>query len=228
VTGHWRRGSLLDLLPEAVREAFLTAGSRRPFGRGEELLRQGDPPDAGAMVIIAGRVKIVGSHGNRGRVLAFCGPGDIVGELGALSGEPRVAAAVAVEPGEGVWIGARALAAVLRSHPGAREALLAVLVAKLREATARRIEFDSLDAFRRVVVCLLEECAYRGRDSADRATVMLTQPQLAELAGVSIQSVQNAVMKLRNHPDRVIAGKDQHGQITILRMDVLRGLSAPE
>jgi CRP/FNR family cyclic AMP-dependent transcriptional regulator len=188
-------------------------------------MRQGEPSDSGMMLILSGRIKVVGRTRGRIRVLAFRGAGDVIGELGALSGGPRVATAVAVERGEGIWISAAAMKAFAEGHPPARDALLGTVIAKLQAATSRRIRFDSLDVLSKVAICLREEAAYNGRRTPEGVTVRVTHPQLAELVGASVPSVQQALQRLRKLPGPGPVISADRGRITILRPDVLEDLA---
>ena len=67
----------------------------RRFKAGQPLFNQGDPSDA-LYVVLAGRVRIsVADSTGREKVLAFSGVGELVGEMGLLSGQPRSATATA-------------------------------------------------------------------------------------------------------------------------------------
>src|SRR5262249_53589977 len=51
------------------------------------------------MVLLEGRVKIASvSEDGREAVLAFRGPGEVLGELSAIDGQPRSASVIAVDP----------------------------------------------------------------------------------------------------------------------------------
>jgi CRP-like cAMP-binding protein len=96
--------SVTDLLRQAevfrgLSEPELREISRllheRTLHQDQVLFRQGDPSDA-VYIVLAGRVRIsIVDAGGRSRVLAFQGAGELVGEMGLLSGEPRSATAMA-------------------------------------------------------------------------------------------------------------------------------------
>ena len=80
-------GFLSELEP-AEREELERVGSVRRYRRGDVLFHQGD--DAGAvLVLLRGHVKAAMMNDGREVILAFPGPGELLGELSAVDGEPR-------------------------------------------------------------------------------------------------------------------------------------------
>src|SRR5262245_51624626 len=69
--------------------------SERRFREGQLLFKQGDVGDA-LLIVAEGRVKVFIPEGQSERVLAFFGPGDVLGEMSLLTGEPRSAGAAAI------------------------------------------------------------------------------------------------------------------------------------
>src|SRR5918992_3489800 len=91
----------LDALsPEEV--ALLHArGVVRRFPRGDALFHERQLSDR-VMLLTEGRVKIASTSADgRETVLAFRGPGEVLGELSAIDGKPRSAGVTAVDPGVG-------------------------------------------------------------------------------------------------------------------------------
>src|SRR3954452_3280705 len=107
---------------------------RRKFVRGSVILHPGDDP-ASVFVLVEGRVKITAPnvHG-REAVLAFRGPGDLVGELGSIDGLPRSAGVAALEPVVVLAVTGRDFRRLLETRPGIGIALLKLLAARLRSA----------------------------------------------------------------------------------------------
>ena len=71
--------------------------NKRPFGVGQELFREGQPP-RDAFLIERGKIEISRMVGDRKVVLGFREPGEVVGEMALIDDNPRSATAVAVEP----------------------------------------------------------------------------------------------------------------------------------
>lgn len=82
-----------DLTP-TEQEAFRSATRELTFPEGAALMRQGEPAGE-VMVILEGRTVVVVDDDGRDRVIARRGPGDMIGESGAVPGNTRSATVVA-------------------------------------------------------------------------------------------------------------------------------------
>jgi pilus assembly protein CpaE len=108
------------------------------------LFRQGEPADS-LFVVLAGRVRIsVTDQTRRERVLAFVGEGEVVGEMGLLSGEPRSATALASVDTRLLQLRRADFDALLANNPDLMRELARV-VARRREATQQRALDESGD-----------------------------------------------------------------------------------
>jgi CRP/FNR family cyclic AMP-dependent transcriptional regulator len=186
---------------DAAAARDLTArGTPQSFARGRALFYEGQMPDR-VMVLRAGRVKVaVTTPAGREVVLAFRGPGELVGEQSALDGEPRSASIVAVDPVQALVLTHHAFRAFLADHPVAALALLRLLSLRLREADAKRIEFSTFTTIGRIAARLLELGDRYGdeQDGALRIALPLTQEELAGATGSSLESVGRALQTMRS------------------------------
>jgi pilus assembly protein CpaE len=140
-------GSIPDLLRQSalfgrLRDADLRAIARllkeRNFGRNQTVFRQGDPSDS-LYIVLAGRIRISATgQAGREKVLAFAGVGEVVGEMGLLSGEPRSATAVASTDAKLLQLRNSDFDALLASNVELMRDLARV-VAGRREATQQRV-----------------------------------------------------------------------------------------
>lgn len=163
------------------------------------LFQEGDAADR-VLVIERGRVKIVSvTLEGREVVLAIRGPGDLLGELAAVDGLPRSAAAVAMEDMEALVVPAPRFAEFLEDHPAVTYRLLQTVVGRLREADRKRVEFGAYDAIGRVAHRLLELAERYGRTAGNgiRIDLPLTQEELAGFTGSSREAVSRALRMLR-------------------------------
>ena len=80
-------------LRDNAREAVLAAGDRERYRRGASIFAPGDPPGP-AMLILSGTVDVVEAV-DAPAAVARLGPGELFGEVEAIDGLPRRAAAVA-------------------------------------------------------------------------------------------------------------------------------------
>lgn len=171
----------------------------RRFARGQALFHEGQLPDR-VVLMQSGCVKVTcTTTTGREIVLAFRGPGELVGELAAIDDEPRSATIVAVESVEALTLTPRDFLAFLETHPAASLALVRVLSRRLRDADAKRIEFASLNTLGRVAHRLLELCDRFGdpEDGAIRIALPLSQEELAGWTGSSLESVGRSLQTMR-------------------------------
>lgn len=185
---------------EALDVALIRERGRlRKFRTGATLFHEGDTSDWVAM-IIKGRVKICsfGADG-RERLVAVVGPGELLGELSAIDGEPRSATATSLEPLEASVLTAEELVAALATDPQATLAILRAVIGRLRDADRRCVERGALDALGRLGGLLVELADRYGEQDGDavRIGLPLSQEELAGWTGVSREAVVKALRKLR-------------------------------
>lgn len=180
-----RQADVFSGLPEAELRKIARILRERRVPQNHVLFRQGDVADA-LYVIIAGRIRIsiTGPLGEE-KVLAFLGVGDIVGEMGLLSGEPRSATALA-----------STAALVLQLRKQDFDALLASNVRLMRQLTrvvARRGEKIRQRAF---------EEATGEQAQGEGLTTLLFAPHGG--TGTTTVATNLAVALAQRAPDRVV------------------------
>lgn len=173
-------------------------GTVRTFARGQALFHEQQIADR-VLVLRSGRVKVTATRRGREIVLAFRGPGDLLGDLAALDGEPRSATVYAVERVEVLAIGAPAFRAFLQSQPAVALALAQMLGRRLRDADAKRIEFSLYTTIERIAVRLVEFAQRYGLDDRSGSIALpLSQEELAGATGASLESVGRALQTMRS------------------------------
>jgi CRP/FNR family transcriptional regulator, cyclic AMP receptor protein len=185
--------------PGPLGVALRVQGTSRAFRRGAVLFSEGDVADR-VFLIEHGWVTLRTATPAGGEViLGLRGPGDVLGELSALDGEPRSATAVAVEDVEAVVASAGELSAMLRRDSELARELLRVLARRLRESDRQRLEFAMLDSLGRVARRLLELAERFGEPGHDgvRVELPLSQEQLASWCGCSREATVKALRTLR-------------------------------
>jgi CRP-like cAMP-binding protein len=183
--------------PEAA--ALQERGLRRTFARGQALLHEGQIADR-IFVLRAGRVKITSTTAaGREVVLAFRGPGELLGELAALDGHPRSASVVALEPVEVLALAPADFSTFLAEHPAAALKLLRMLSRRLREANTRQIEFAAQETLGRVATRLVELSERFGERHDEHIEIALpiSQEELAGWVGASLESTVRALQTMR-------------------------------
>jgi CRP/FNR family transcriptional regulator, cyclic AMP receptor protein len=175
-------------------------GISRSFRRGAALFSEGDVADR-VFLIEHGWVTLRTATPAGGDViLGLRGPGDVVGELSVLDGEPRTATALAIDDVDAVVVPARLMTAMLGREPELAGELLRLLAGRLRESDRQRREFAMLDSLGRVARRLLELAERFGEPTGDggvRVDLPLSQEQLASWCGCSREATVKALRTLR-------------------------------
>ncbi len=170
--------------------------SRRSFGRGETIFREGDAGDT-LYVIAEGGVKVWVSSGDGSEmVLATLRSPDAFGELSAVDGEGRSASATALEPTVLVSLDRETLLDAVHHHAGVADGMLRGLGGLARRITEQASDLVFLDLAGRVAKTLATLADRDGRVDGDAIVLPLplTQTELAEMVGGSRQSV-NQILK---------------------------------
>jgi CRP-like cAMP-binding protein len=196
----------------------------RRFPRGATIVHEGEVP--GRVVLIErGHAKVT-TAGEEGKeiVLAFRGPGDIVGEAAALSGEPRLATVSALEPIEALAIAVGDFEAVLEEHPRIALVLLRDVIGRLREADRQQFEFAAFHTIERIARRLVELCERFGEpcDDGVRISLRISQEELAGWAGASREATSKALHDLRE----IGLIDTERRSLTVRDVEGLRALTA--
>src|SRR5688500_8725643 len=118
------------MLTADERTEFIKRARRRRWKRGEVLIREADTTD--------------------GVLLAVRGPGALVGELSAVSREPRSATVQALEAVTGFVMPLAEFEVYLKEHGRIAYLLMRLIAERLRDADRKRIEFGAQDTTGRV------------------------------------------------------------------------------
>jgi CRP-like cAMP-binding protein len=158
----------------------------------EVLFLAGDKGD-GCYRIEEGLLKVtmVSRAGNE-RILAFFGPGAIVGELSIIDGLPRSASVVAVRNSVLGFISRAAFDAFAQQHPELYKSLVTLLATRLRETDLVIAAGSFLPLKGRVATTLLELAENFGQDvGAGRIVIRqkIGQSDLAAMAGIARENV---------------------------------------
>ncbi|GAA1865089.1 Crp/Fnr family transcriptional regulator [Asanoa iriomotensis] len=188
------------MLTETERADFVKRGRRRRWKRGEVLIRQADTSDW-VLLLESGRVKAA-SHtaGGAEVVLAVRGPGALLGELSAVSREPRSASVLALEPVTGLVVPLSEFEVYLKEHGRVALVLMRLLAERLRDADRKRIEFGAQDTTGRVAARLVELADRFGVQEPGggvRIALPLSQDELASWIGASREAVSKSLGVLR-------------------------------
>lgn len=193
VTSFW---SLLD---EPTRELVRERGRHVAVAAGERLMAQHEQADA-VTVLLSGAVRVTAqAQGGREMLLGLRGPGELLGELAALDGQPRAGSAQVFADVRALILPGAAFRRLLAEQPAVSRSVLLTLAARLRDADAKRLEHVGGDGTARVASRILELADRFGEPSGDTVVVPLpvTQAELAGWAGTSLETTVRALAALR-------------------------------
>ena len=126
------------------------------------------------------------------RILAFVGPGSIVGELSMIDGRPRSAAVVAVRDSALSFLSRSAFEAFAQKHPEIYKSLVTLLATRLRETDTVIAAGSFLPLKGRVASTLLELADHFGHDVGSGRVVIrqkIGQSDIAAMAGIARENV---------------------------------------
>lgn len=157
---------------------------------GTHLFKEDEPADA-AFLVESGEVEVYRGSDRSRRVVSRVGSGSVLGDIAMFQGTPYMSSAQAVEPVRAFRFERVKLLPELARHPAL---CLRWLVAGLRqlEGTQRRvIRLMHKTVLSQVADLLVEE-------AARRKEINFSQSTIAALLGVSRQSVNEALGRLRD------------------------------
>jgi CRP-like cAMP-binding protein len=198
---------------------YLLARSSRleRVAKGEILFFQSDPSDV-AYVVRSGVISIVlNSPDGRDMVINEMRAGDMFGELGLLTKQPRSTSAVARSESELLVIQRQAFLHVIDIEPQLVRCLLEITAQRLRQSGERESALAFMDAQARLARLLLE----LEKEEKTKGYVTISQDELAHRTGLIRQTVAKALGKWRRS-GWLITGR---GRILILNHNALAELA---
>jgi CRP-like cAMP-binding protein len=191
-------GALLAYLADADREYLLARGTRRRFRANDVVLMEGDPSDH-VHVLVAGWVR-VSKIVEDGREVLFGlrGPGEVLGDLAAVTGRPRSASVRAIEPCTVFQLTGPEFVDVLHARPAIAIATIKTVAARLRNAESARVDSAAFDVSRRVAAVLVRLAEEHGRTVPEGVVVdALSQEDIAAQIGAARRTVARSLRVLR-------------------------------
>ena len=129
LTGHSPLFSSLDkdVLNRLINEAPLIS-----FDKKKLVIREGDPGEA-MYIIKSGMARVYTSRDDQEVELAVLGPGACIGEVATLTGSPRTATVMTMEPCEMFQFSKRQIDAVLEEYPKVKTRLESLVLGRARD-----------------------------------------------------------------------------------------------
>jgi CRP/FNR family transcriptional regulator len=189
------RGQVLFAgLDDSYLEELVARGRLREFDAEQTVFLEGDRAE-GMYLILHGRVKVFKlSPKGREQTLKIMGPGEPVGEVAVLSGEPYPASAETLEAAEVFYLPRQAFLDLVSREPEVAMRLLAALSARLR-MFASLIEGLSLrDVSERLAAHLL---SLASEDGAEQTVDLdVSKSQLSAAVGTVPETLSRAFQQL--------------------------------
>ena len=184
-------------ITESELSALQQVGSHNKYPAGSILLGYGEETDF-ALLILQGHVKIV-VPGPPTRIIGLRGRGEIVGEMAAIRRKPRSASIFAINDVQALYLAGNKWLQFLHEHPRAALAQLYTADERLAEATRKTVE-SLLGAQQKLAKAMVELCASGlGTPTNDGIRLAFGQQDLADIAGVGVDSVKQVTKVLREH-----------------------------
>jgi CRP/FNR family transcriptional regulator, cyclic AMP receptor protein len=214
---YWPSAGLLGRVDEADRRILMGLGHQVAYPAGQITIREADTSDF-ALLLLGGMVKVTAlAQDGREALLAVRMAGDMVGEFAGIDGRPRVGTVTACGKVLARYILRSELLECAEQHPAIGLALSASVVAKLRTATGRIVDFTGCDVLGRLARILHHLAVTYGPPGRNEAQLPLSQPEMATLVGAAESSIHKALRALRES-GAVVTG---YRRITILDLDHL-------
>lgn len=193
-----RRVSLFSALTPAQSADIASVIVKKRFKRGEAIVEQGKKADA-FYIILTGRARAI-SADSRGKevILATIHPGDYIGEMSMIDGEPCSATVRTEIQTDVLMLGREAFARCLPKKSSMAYNIMLGLVGRLRNADRKIESLALMDVYGRVARSLLE---FAVDDGAGNLAVRdkIPRQDLAKMVGASREMVSRAMRYLEEH-----------------------------
>lgn len=177
-------------LDTEARRRIASAAIPRQYKRGQLLFVEGDPGES-LLMVRSGAVSVfrTAPTGERAMLHVVRCP-DVLGEVSLLDGSMRSASAEALEDTVAMALARTTFMEMIHASPSMLDAVMRNMGGIIRRLTEQSSDHVFLDLPARVAKALVRLV---GHTTASMITIELNQTQLAELAGGSRQSVNQAI-----------------------------------
>lgn len=212
-------GTLCRRLDHDAREALHRHGRRRTLAKGQTIVWQGEPSGHVANVL-SGVVKLTATTADgREQILDIVGPG---GFLGRIDDRTSAFSAIALGPVEICLFPRESFLAAVEDSAEAGAAMLERALGDLDRTRRWLLMIARGTAIERVATLLL---AFAERDASPRHDFALTRGQMADLAGLTIETVSRQIGRLKASGIIALPTRDS---FEIRDADTLRALAGEQ
>lgn len=174
-------------------------GGRRRFDDGDFVFRQGEQASL-VCVVLSGRLKLTNvSADGREVLIEIRGPGSLVGELGAVDGQVRSTAAIAMGTVDVLAVPSDRFRRLIAERPALSFLVLVSVARRLRQSVDRRVQSTKASVSVQLCERLLEMSEGLAADAngSIELEAALSQQEIADWLGVSRDAVVIALQGLR-------------------------------
>lgn len=192
--------SLFAGLPPGDLETLSRCVREKRYRKGETLFHLDDPGTA-LFLIRSGRVKVsLANRDGKEIILRILSPGEFVGEMALLDGQPRSATVTAMENTEVSLLERSDFVRFIRQHPEAALKMLSVMSWRIRRSNDQIGVLAFSDAYGKVAQVLLDLIRDTGRRGEKGVEVLtdLTRQEMASLAGVTRETFTRILKAYEN------------------------------
>jgi CRP/FNR family transcriptional regulator len=181
----------------------------------EFIFWEGDAP-VWFYIVIEGQVKVI-KHSSSGKefIIAFFGPGEMIGEVAVFENKPYPASAQSIARTRVIGIRQEAFLAFLASRPQVALRIINILGRRLRDAQTRLRDLAGERVEQRLASTLLMLSSKLG------PTLPFTRQEIADMTGTTTETAIRVMSRLKEHG----ITRSTRGKIIILDKEKLRLLS---
>jgi CRP/FNR family cyclic AMP-dependent transcriptional regulator len=210
-------GSFMAALTRSDQIELVRDGRQVSLPAGATILFEGDLSDR-VVIVLEGAIRVFATVTTGREVLVtVAGPGEILGEMSALDGEPHSASVNTLDHAEVVLIPAATFRSLIGSNARIGLAVSLRLTHELRHVLRQRVGLEAFDVPARLAQSMVD-LADRLDARSGRVELPVTQRELAESCGASREAVTKALATFRSR-GWVRTGRRS---ITVLDLDALR------
>ena len=220
ITVHLSNIPLLNGLAPHVLQQVGAAMQFRTVEKGAYVMHKGSPGDH-LVFLLSGRVQVLDvTEDGREIVLSSLSPGDYVGEMAVIDGQPRSASVQAADTSLVAFLPRAHAQQLLYANPLVAERVMQRLAGTVRAAAANRAILSLPSAFQRVYA-VLHQLARPAPGNMTVIPSMPTQQAIATMVNTSRETVSRALQVLLQ---KQVVEKDMR-RLIVRQPDVLRKMA---
>jgi CRP-like cAMP-binding protein len=213
--------SFMAVLPRADQLELIREGRPMTLPGGATLLFEGDLSDRVA-IVLEGTIRVFATVATGREVLVtVAGPGEILGEMSALDGQPHSASVNTLARARVVLIPAAMFRSRMDENPRIAVAVALRLTRELRHVLRQRVGLEAFDVPARLARSMVD-LADRLDARSGSVELPVSQRELAESCGASREAVTKALATFRAR-GWVRTGRRS---VTVLDLSALRARSS--